>query len=212
MLTINTGSSNSVRKLYLKAYRLYLEGYTYREIAKRLYGDDSAKAINRVKNILAYARSKSFNPVVNNSLSLIPVDNVIAYKKKAKGFTRQYVTHEQLIYHIMDGRRNFRVFLTAKLLHSQLFTLFYNNYELRAWRNGKRKPFSYTKHSLGYALGVAQAAWMLHGVAPFNNLRLPEPDHMLDPEVAQVAGTVLSRVYALRLVGASIGLHEEALS
>jgi len=170
--------------LYLKVFRLYLKGYSTREIAEIIYGSREDKYRERVKYHIKRARKRltarpyrlvdTVRQIVNDSVvnELVNSRDYIGVKIKRGNkdmYARQIVSHEQLIYYIFS-RLGFdvkdTVVATAKYYHYKYFKLFYDRYGrmLRCWRNGGNKNlFSFTLESLAYCVGVVYGALYLHG-------------------------------------------------
>jgi len=170
--------------LYLKVFRLYLKGYSTREIAEIVYGSRDEKYRNRVKQLLYHARKRitarpyrlvdSVRQIVSDDVvnELVNSRDYIGVKIKRGNkdmYARQIVSHEQLIYYIFS-RLGFdvkdTVVATAKYYHYKYFKLFYDRYGrmLRCWRNGGNKNlFSFTLESLAYCIGIVYGALYLHG-------------------------------------------------
>lgn len=150
---------------YVLAYKLYLEGLSYKEIARRIYGSDH---VNRVKRLLNHARKRlgSSKVVVN----FVYDGSWLDLKKRfGKGHIRQLFSHEQFLYYILNkvglsGENH--VWSTVKHLHYELFPLVWSRFgnKLRCWRNGGGKvPFSFTVYSLAYVVSLLQGVLLIYG-------------------------------------------------
>lgn len=151
---------------YVLAYKLYLEGLSYREISRRIYGGEY---INRVKRLLNHARKRFGSMRIVLSFSH-DSDSFIDLKKKfGKGHFRQLFTHEQFMYYILNRvglSKERHVWSTVKHLHYELFPLVWRHFgdRLRCWRNGSGKvPFSFTEYSLAYVLSLVQSVLLIYG-------------------------------------------------
>jgi len=208
---------------YLKVFRLYLQGYSCREIARLIYGDETREAT--IRSLLRYARKRitarpyrlvdSVRQIVSDDVvnELVNSRDYIGVKIKRGNkdmYARQIVSHEQLIYYIFS-RLGFdvkdTVVATAKYYHYKYFKLFYNRYGrmLRCWRNGGNKNlFSFTLESLAYCIGIVYGALYLHGyhlkhkVDDIIRSLLPSRKQVLIYQFyvvfAEVGGAVLGRI------------------